>query len=369
MFKTLHINELERGFIYEGQDLIKYLKAGKYRLWMKKDMTCELMSVTEPFELSEAKLKYLLKNDAFRSEVDVLDVPDGHMTLRYKDGKADALYGTGFNAFWKVDCENTFKDFDMSQPEIKEDLPILMRYAASRPDLIYMRVVESYEKGILFIDNQVERLLEPGRYLFWNKEGRVNIQTVDMRVKALEIQGQEILTSDKVPLRVNFVCQYKIVDPLRSLTDFKRHEEQVYSCLQLLLRELIGTMNFDELMAQKHLLGQTLLEKAKQLADEYAVAFHSGGIKDIILPGDIRDIMNTVLLAEKRAAANVITRREETASTRSLLNTAKLLDENKTLYKLKELEYIERICDKIGNVSLSGGQGLLEQLQTALLVK
>ena len=92
------------------------------------------------------------------------------------------------------------------------------------------------------------------------------------------------------------------------------------------------------------------------------VNFIYADLKDIILPGEIRDIMNTVLVAEKKAHANVITRREETASTRSLLNTAKLMDDNKTLYKLKELEYLERICDRIGHISVSGNDNILEQL-------
>lgn len=94
--------------------------------------------------------------------------------------------------------------------------------------------------------------------------------------------------------------------------------------------------------------------------------FSDAGVKDIILPGEIRDIMNTVLLAEKKAQANVITRREEVASTRSLLNTAKLMDENQTLYKLKELEYLEKICDNVGNISVSGGSDLLSQLTGVL---
>ena len=76
----------------------------------------------------------------------------------------------------------------------------------------------------------------------------------------------------------------------------------------------------------------------------------------------MREIMNTVLIAEKRAQANVITRREEVASTRSLLNTAKLLDENKTLYRLKELEYLERICENVGNITLNGNSDILTQL-------
>ena len=105
-----------------------------------------------------------------------------------------------------------------------------------------------------------------------------------------------------------------------------------------------------------------VLEEMKKKQEDYCVEIVSAGIKDIILPGEIREIMNTVLLAEKRAQANVITRREEVASTRSLLNTARLMDENQTLFKLKEMEYLERICDKVGTISINGGKGVMEQL-------
>ena len=107
----------------------------------------------------------------------------------------------------------------------------------------------------------------------------------------------------------------------------------------------------------------------KALQEEYCVEILDVGIKDIILPGEIRDIMNTVLVAEKKAQANVIMRREEVASTRSLLNTAKLMEENRILYRLKELEYLERICDKVGSISLNGAGNILEQLAGLTLPK
>jgi regulator of protease activity HflC (stomatin/prohibitin superfamily) len=87
------------------------------------------------------------------------------------------------------------------------------------------------------------------------------------------------------------------------------------------------------------------------------------GVKDIVLPGDVKEIMNQVLVAEKRAQANVIMRREETASTRSLLNTAKLMEENAMLFKLKEMEYVEKIAEKIQTIQLSGGGQLVDQLK------
>ena len=124
----------------------------------------------------------------------------------------------------------------------------------------------------------------------------------------------------------------------------------------------MGQFRLDELLADKEAIGNVLKERLLEVQGDYCVEVLDVGIKDIILPGEIRDIMNTVLVAEKKAQANVIMRREEVASTRSLLNTAKLMEENPVLYRLKEFEYLERICDKVGSISVNGGGNLLEQL-------
>ena len=111
-----------------------------------------------------------------------------------------------------------------------------------------------------------------------------------------------------------------------------------------------------------------MLERLQAKQGALFVEFSEAGLKDIILPGEIRDIMNTVLVAEKNAQANVIARREEVASTRSLLNTAKLMEENATLYKLKELEHLEKICERVGNISVGGGN-MLTELKEILSVR
>ena len=118
--------------------------------------------------------------------------------------------------------------------------------------------------------------------------------------------------------------------------------------MQMVLREYVGMQNLEQLLENKNEIAEFVLERIKKEEDKYGVEFIEAGIKDIILPGDIKEILNTVLIAEKSALANTIKRREETASTRSLLNTAKVMEENKTLYRLKEMEYIEKIVEKIG---------------------
>jgi regulator of protease activity HflC (stomatin/prohibitin superfamily) len=167
---------------------------------------------------------------------------------------------------------------------------------------------------------------------------------------------------------MNFILNYKIVDTLKAALDFSNFEEQLYLVIQLALREYISTSTLDELLAEKHEVGKIILDIIKPKEKDFGSIFQDAGIKDIILPGEIRDILNTILIAEKKAMANVITRREETASTRSLLNTAKLMEENSTLYKLKELEYLDHIFEKVGSISLSSNGSMLEQLTEILRI-
>ena len=137
----------------------------------------------------------------------------------------------------------------------------------------------------------------------------------------------------------------------------------MYVAFQLALREYVAGFSFDELLEKKDSMAPFILQSVQKNADGLGIAVKDFGIRDIILPGDVKEIMNQVLVAEKKAQANTIMRREETASTRSLLNTAKLMEENAMLWKLKEMEYVEKIADKINSISVSGNGMLIEQLK------
>ena len=94
-------------------------------------------------------------------------------------------------------------------------------------------------------------------------------------------------------------------------------------------------------------------ERAKALGAEVGEI----GVKDVILPGDIRELLNKVVEAERVAKANLIRRQEETAATRSLLNTSKLMENNPLLLRLKELEALEKLVEKVGRIDLHTGSG------------
>jgi regulator of protease activity HflC (stomatin/prohibitin superfamily) len=122
-------------------------------------------------------------------------------------------------------------------------------------------------------------------------------------------------------------------------------------------------MLFDEILEKKDKLVPVIFDKVGVAATSLGVDVVGFGIRDIILPGDVKEIMNQVLIAEKKAQANSIMRREETASTRSLLNTARLMEDNQMLFKLKEMEYVEKIAEKINTISVNGNGMLIDQLR------
>ena len=357
--KTVIINENQKGFLFKNGKYIKLLGAGKYYLFGGREI--EISNLEQPIVCSKCALETLLADKAVADCAAVVEVGDEELALHYVNGKFSSVLRRGKYAFWSVTDQHEFKIVDISTPAVDNSVP---EYIFSKiPQLYYTKIeVAEYQKARLYFNKKLEGILDAGTYYFWKTSTNVDVSYVDTRLTQMNITGQELLTADKVSLRVSFVCNYRVTDFVKILTEIDDFEEQMHVSAQLALREYVGKYKLDEILENKDQMSEHVFSKLKEKEKSFFVEFADAGVKDIILPGEVREIMNTVLIAEKRAQANVISRREEVASTRSLLNTAKLMDENQTLYKLKELEYIERICENVGNINLNAGGDILAQL-------
>lgn len=312
-------------------------------------------------------LSILLADRHFREQVHTVEVREQELCLVYKDGLFNQLLKPGRHVFWKSTVTYDFEMVDCSEAEVGEQVD---QRLLDRPELLReMRIhyVDANEEGLLLIEGEYIRKLKAGTYRFWRNGQQVEVLKADKRTQQMEIAGQEILTKDKAGLRINFHLQYRITDVERALLQNRNPEKQLYLLLQLMLREYVGTLTLDELLAKKAAVQEFVEERLAKETGELGIVVLASGIRDIILPGEVREIMNQVLVAEKQVQAKVILRREENAATRSLLNTAKLLEDNPMLLRLKELEYVEKIADKVNTISLSGGGQVLEQLRTLFI--
>lgn len=357
--KKIIINEKQRGFLFKNGKYVKMLTAGRYYSYSGKEI--EVVDLEQPIVSAKCALDTILNDPAVASAVSVIEVADQEIALHFVNGKFVSLLRHGKYAFWSVIDKHDYRIVDISTPEVSADVP---EYIFSKiPTMYYTKVeVLEYQKARLFFNQKFVKILDAGTYYFWKNGVKIDVGFVDTRLTQMDITGQEILTQDKVSLRINFVFNYRVTDYVKILTEIDDFAEQMHVAAQLALREYVCKYKLDEILENKAQMSEFVFEKLKAKEKDLFVEITDAGVKDIILPGEIREIMNTVLVAEKRAQANVITRREEVASTRSLLNTAKLMDENQTLYKLKELEYVERICENVGNINLNGSGDVLSQL-------
>lgn len=360
--KKMIINDKQKGFLFKNGKYVKLLDAGKYYLYGGR--TIEASPLAGRIVSLSCSLETLLADPLVKSKVSVVEVADTELALHYVNGKLSAetpLLGRGKHAFWQIEDTHTYQIVDTTEPMANKTLPSYI-FNYIHPTCYTKIEVQDHEKAALYYNGRYTQLLDAGVYYFWNNFVKVQAKMIDTRLQQMNIQGQEMLTLDKVALRINFVCHYRVTEYVKVLTEIDDYREHMHVAAQLALREYVGKYKLDEILENKDQMSQFVLQRLKEKEKDLFVQITDAGVKDIILPGEIRDIMNTVLIAEKRAQANVISRREEVASTRSLLNTAKLMDENRTLYKLKELEYIERICENVGNITVNGSGDLLSQL-------
>lgn len=366
------IKNNEAGLLFNKQKLKGILSGGEYSYlsFSKNVIIVDKKQYLESYGIDPIAEN----NNMLNSMTSTIKVKDNEVAFHFIDGLFNDLLTAGSYSFFNEPYNHTFTIVDLKNPYAPStiDVSILESNKFKETNKI-LNILKSYSVldgfvGILNINGVFEKVLNPGKYYFFSNINIVEVKLIDLRNQLLQVLGQELLTKDKVTLRLNFILTYKTIDAIKAATAFDNYNQQLYILVQLALREYVSIKTLDELLAEKQEMGRIILESIKAKEDEYGSIFIDAGIKDIILPGEIRDILNTILIAEKKALANVITRREETASTRSLLNTAKLMDENATLYKLKELEFLEKICDKVGNISLSSSGGIIEQLNEIIKV-
>lgn len=363
MFTSVVIKPNERGIERVDGQLRSLLMPGRYTTWGKR--TIEVVSTKTTF-FTHDDLEVIAKSGILGSQATIIDLKVHQRALLWVDGRFHAALVPGLWVVWadkrdiKVDVYEA-ATLRFSHPELSTilDMP-------SGQNALMSVVVGVGEVGVLKRDGAIADLLEPGRYAFWKNVAKLEVQLVDTREIVLDIAGQEIMTADKVTLRLNAIVTYRVTDVRKSLTEAQDFKQAIYRDAQLALRAIVGTRELDVLLAAKDEIAVELMQSVAPRAAELGVRIVNIGVRDIVLPGDMRELLNKVTEARKAAEASLITRREETAAMRSQANTAKLFESNPTLMRLKELETLEKIADKAKLSVVLGDKGLTDKVVNLL---
>jgi regulator of protease activity HflC (stomatin/prohibitin superfamily) len=355
----LTVKDGERAFLMRDGRFERVLGPGRHRLFDPlRGLSVELHNaVRAEYPAERFAVLKAARPDLAAEMFEPVETKADEVAIVSLDGRPSYLMAPWqTRVFWKVVTK-----IEVERIDISRDLKVAARHLAmlsrERATLFAEHVVENHEAGLLHIEGKLVERLAPGRHAYWTAGRKVEVKRLDLRPQAVEITAQEMLTKDRISLRVTLTALRRIVDPERVVSALADVDGWLYRLVQFAIREAVATRTLDEVLSAKGALDTELRTSVRERIADSGIEVTELGVKDVILPGEIRVLVNKVVEAERTAKANLIRRQEETAATRSLLNTAKLMEDNPLLLRLKELESLERVVEKVGRIDLHAGEG------------
>jgi regulator of protease activity HflC (stomatin/prohibitin superfamily) len=364
MIRKIRIRKHEVGLWFRRGDFKRVLEPGKH--WRADGLfwggRLERFNTLET-EFKHRLLDVLVAYEQVRAQLVVVELADDHRALVWKDGRLGWVLGPGRHAFWKRPYDLKVETFEVSAFKFEHaKLEAVLGHANAARYLESVRV-EAHERVLLYREGELVEQFGAGLHVFWKHAGKITYQSVDLREQVADVTGQEIMTADKVTLRVNLLVTYQVVDVLKAVEAVTDYQQALYREAQLALRATIGTRVLDRLLSDKDAAGSEMRDALARRAGQFGLVVRGVGLRDIILPGDMKTILNQVIEAQKQAEANLLRRREETAAARSQANTAKLLAENPVLARMKEFEALTEMLGGAKTTFIFGQGEVGEQVR------
>ena len=364
------VKDGERALLTRNGRFERVLEPGRHRIFdLRRELAAEVFAIVRAeFPADRYAVLKAARPDLVATLFEAVETKAGELAVVSFDSRPVHLVGPWTTrVFWKVATR-----IDVERIDVAVDPKVAPRHlkmvSRERNPYLTEPVIENHEAGLLHVDGAFVERLAPGRHAYWTVGRKIEVKRLDLRPQAVEITAQEMLTKDRIALRVTLTALRRIVDPERAVAAAADLDAWLYRLVQFAIREAVAARTLDEVLSAKTVLDAELRAYVRERVADTGIEVMELGVKDVILPGEIRELVNKVVEAERTARANLIRRQEETAATRSLLNTAKLMEDNPLLLRLKELESLERLVEKVGRIDLHAGDGAgLDALLTRLV--
>ncbi len=344
----------ERGVMVQSETPVAFLEPGLY--WADANTKVLRFSLEELLLKVPPELQTLIPPEVHRE----VEVPAEERGVLFVDGVPKRLLRPGLHRYWTVVSGLELRRYDVRQP-LEGATDALMRLLAGE---VTFAVVGEQEHVLLYEGGVFQRKLPAGMHVFWNRaDAPVSVVRFSTRAQHVLVPAQDLITRDKVSLRLSLSAEYRVVEPLRAVQAHGDLNDALYRRLQLAAREFVAAKRLDALLEGRNELNLHLKEILEKDAESFGLEIIAAGVKDIILPGEMKALLNRVIEAEKEAAAKVILRREEVAAMKSLASSAKVLEESPGALRLKEMEALREIAAQVGEMVVVLGEGGLGEMR------
>jgi len=364
MSLRIRIHAHQRGLHFLRGNFARFLAPGAYLMPGRVIRRDRVWVVdTRLVRFDHELLEQITRNAQASEELEIVNLAQHERALVWRAGRVLEIVGPGLYAYWKTPESILVERFDARSGRlVHEQLDaVLLSPGASK--FLTTFDVSAGEEALVFQNGRLLEHVSEGRHVFWSL-GRLVARSVDRRERVLDVSGQEIMTRDKVTLRVNLLVGLRVTDAVRAVTAVEDFSQAIYRGAQLALRAAVGARALDDLLASRTEVGDEIRSVLTAQAASYGAEIISVGLRDVILPGDMKEILNRVIEAEKSAQANLVKRREETAAARSQANTARLFAENPMTLRLRELEVLQEVLTSGKTTFNLGAADLIGQLRS-----
>jgi regulator of protease activity HflC (stomatin/prohibitin superfamily) len=215
--------------------------------------------------------------------------------------------------------------------------------------------VHDYERGLHYRSGKFVGLVDPGTH--FSIRPFTEIRVLDGRPSFMTVEGQEVLTSDGVPLKVSLAARYVVDDPVAAITGDQSYGRALYLELQLGLRDVLAAGTVDDILAARAKIGPAVLERVGSAVARVGVELLAVEVRDLMVPGDLKRVFAGVVAARKEGEAALERVRGETAALRNLANAGRLVEENPGLLQLRMLQQLGGSSGNTVMLTMSDGIG------------
>jgi len=205
-----------------------------------------------------------------------------------------------------------------------------------------IKILKEYERGVVFRFGRLKGVKGPGIFLlipFVDKMTKVDLRTVTM-----DVPPQDVITRDNVPVKVNAVVYFRVIDPAKSVVKIQRYMVATSQIAQTTLRSILGQVELDDLLARRDKINQELQKIIDEQTDPWGVKVSTVEIKDIELPQSIQRAFARQAEAERERRAKIINAEGEFQASEKLSEAAKVLSKYPVSVQLRFLQTLKEIA-------------------------
>jgi len=205
-----------------------------------------------------------------------------------------------------------------------------------------LKVLKEYQRGVVFRLGKVIGLKGPGLIIVWPIID--SIRKVDLRVIAMDVPPQDVITRDNVSIKVNAVAYYRVVDPIKAILEVANYMYATNQLAQTTLRSVLGEATLDELLAERDDINSKLQDILDRMTDPWGIKVGAVEVKHVDLPEEMQRVMAKEAEAERDRRAKIIRADAEFQASRKLADAAKIIDESPTALQLRYLQTLGDIA-------------------------